>query len=268
MRLDSRRWKAYTHKRRYYIEAADFMDQLGEVVEQTLQQVKPAHKNSALRAAFPATVPVLTGYLCLGIAYGVLMRTAGYGLGWAVFLSIVCYAGSMEFVTVTLLTSAFDPVQALVMSILVNARHCFYGLSILEKYKGTGWARPFLIFGLTDETFSLVSTLEPPAGVERREFYFWITLLDYLYWLSGSAIGNLLGSVLPFDSAGMDFALTALFVVLFLEQWKKKENRPAGIIGLACTALSLAVFGPDNLVIPAMVLLLAVLLGGRKKLCR
>ena len=202
------------------------MDRLGEVVEQTLQQVKPAHKNSALRAAFPATVPVLTGYLCLGIAYGVLMRTAGYGLGWAVFLSIVCYAGSMEFVTVTLLTSAFDPVQALVMSILVNARHCFYGLSILEKYRGTGWARPFLIFGLTDETFSLVSTLEPPAGVERRDFYFWITLLDYLYWLSGSAIGNLLGSVLPFDSAGMDFALTALFVVLFLEQWKKKENRP------------------------------------------
>ncbi|MBD9199546.1 MAG: branched-chain amino acid transporter AzlC [Clostridiales bacterium] len=236
-------------------------------MEQILQQTKQAPRNSALRAAFPATVPVLTGYLCLGIAYGVLMRTAGYGLGWAVLLSILCYAGSMEFVTVTLLTSVFDPVQALIMSILVNARHCFYGLSILEKYKGTGWARPFLIFGLTDETFSLVSTLAPPAGVERRDFYFWITLLDYLYWLTGSAIGNLLGGVLPFDSTGMDFALTALFVVLFLEQWKKKENRPAGIIGLVCTAASLAVFGPDNLVIPAMVLMLAVLLGGRKKLC-
>ena len=239
----------------------------GEVMEQILQQTKQAPQNSALRAAFPATVPVLTGYLCLGIAYGVLMRTAGYGLGWAVLLSILCYAGSMEFVTVTLLTSVFDPVQALIMSILVNARHCFYGLSILEKYKGTGWARPFLIFGLTDETFSLVSTLDPPAGVERRDFYFWITLLDYLYWLTGSAIGNLLGGVLPFDSTGMDFALTALFVVLFLEQWKKKENRPAGIIGLVCTAASLAAFGPDNLVIPAMVLMLAVLLGGRKKLC-
>ena len=169
--------------------------------------------------------------------------------------------------SVTLLTAAFDPVQALVMSILVNARHCFYGLSILEKYKGTGWVRPFLIFGLTDETFSLVSTLEPPAGTERRYFYFWITLLDYLYWLTGSALGNLLGSVLPFDSAGMDFALTALFVVLFLEQWKKKENRPAGVIGLVCTAASLWVFGADNLVIPAMILVLAVLLGGRKRLC-
>ena len=236
-------------------------------MEQTLQQVKPAHKNSALRAAFPATVPVLTGYLCLGIAYGVLMRTAGYGLGWAVFLSIVCYAGSMEFVTVTLLTSAFDPVQALVMSILVNARHCFYGLSILEKYRGTGWARPFLIFGLTDETFSLVSTLEPPAGVERRDFYFWISLLDYLYWQVGSVLGALIGGLLPFDTTGLDFALTALFIVLFLEQWRKRENRPAALIGLGCTAVSLAVVGADRLVIPAMVLILAVLLGGRNKLC-
>ncbi len=231
------------------------------------QQENKANWKGALRVAFPATIPVMTGYLCLGIAYGVLMRTAGYGLGWAVLLSVVCYAGSMEFVTVTLLTSVFDPVQALLMSIMVNARHSFYGLSILEKYRGTGWARPFLIFGLTDETFSLVSTLEPPANVERRDFYFWITFLDYLYWLTGSAIGNLLGGVLPFDSTGMDFALTALFVVLFLEQWKKRENRPAGLIGLGCTALSLAVFGADSLVIPAMILILAVLLGGRKKLC-
>lgn len=231
------------------------------------QQENKANWKGALRVAFPATIPVMTGYLCLGIAYGVLMRTAGYGLGWAVLLSVVCYAGSMEFVTVTLLTSVFDPVQALLMSIMVNARHSFYGLSILEKYRGTGWARPFLIFGLTDETFSLVSTLEPPVNVERRDFYFWITFLDYLYWLTGSAIGNLLGGVLPFDSTGMDFALTALFVVLFLEQWKKRENRPAGLIGLGCTALSLAVFGADSLVIPAMILILAVLLGGRKKLC-
>ena len=234
-------------------------------MEQILQQ--PKARSSAFRAAFPVTVPVLTGYLCLGFAYGVLMRTAGYGLGWAVLLSVVCYAGSMEFLTVSLLTMAFDPIQALLMSVMVNARHCFYGLSILEKYRGTGWARPFLIFSLTDETFSLISTLEPPAGVARRDFYFWISFLDYLYWLAGSALGNLAGSVLPFDSAGMDFALTALFIVLFLEQWKKRENRPAGLIGLGCTALALAVFGADNLVIPAMALLLAVLLGGRKKLC-
>ena len=237
-------------------------------MEQILQQTKQAPQNSALRAAFPATVPVLTGYLCLGIAYGVLMRTAGYGLGWAVLLSILCYAGSMEFVTVTLLTSVFDPVQALVMSILVNARHCFYGLSILEKYKGTGWARPFLIFGLTDETFSLVSTLEPPEGVARRDFYFWISLLDYLYWQVGCTLGNAVGGLLTFDTTGLDFTLTALFIVLLLEQVKKKENRAAGIIGMVCTAASLAVFGPDNFLIPAMILLLAALLGGRKRLCK
>lgn len=225
------------------------------------------NRSAALRAAFPATIPVMTGYLCLGAAFGILLRTAGYGIGWSITMSMICYCGSMQFVGVSLLTAAFDPFQALLMSVMVNARHAFYGLSMLEKYRGTGPVRPVLICTLTDETFSLVSTLDPPAGVERRDFYFWITLLDYLYWLTGSAIGNLLGGVLPFDSTGMDFALTALFVVLFLEQWKKKENRPAGIIGLVCTAASLAVFGPDNLVIPAMVLMLAVLLGGRKKLC-
>ena len=225
------------------------------------------NRSAALRTALPATVPVMTGYLCLGAAFGILLRTAGYGIGWSIAMSMICYCGSMQFVGVSLLTVAFDPFQALLMSVMVNARHAFYGLSMLEKYRGTGPVRPVLICTLTDETFSLVSTLDPPAGVERRDFYFWITLLDYLYWLTGSAIGNLLGGVLPFDSTGMDFALTALFVVLFLEQWKKKENRPAGIIGLVCTAASLAVFGPDNLVIPAMVLMLAVLLGGRKKLC-
>ena len=220
----------------------------------------------ALKAAFPATVPVMTGYLCLGFAYGVLMADAGYGVGWALLLSVICYAGSMEFVTVSLLTAAFDPISALLMSIMVNARHSFYGLSMLGKYRGTGWARPFLIFSLTDETFSLVSTLEPPEGVERRDFYFWISLLNYGYWLLGSAAGALAGGVLPFDSTGMDFALTALFVVLFLEQWQRRGNRPAGLIGIGCTVLALVLFH-DDLVIPAMVFILAALLGGRKKLC-
>ena len=136
-----------------------------------------------------------------------------------------------------------------------------------DKYKGLGKVRPFLIYVLSDETFSLVSTLEPPDGVERKDFYFWISLLDYSYWVIATALGGLLGNFLTFDTTGLDFALTALFVVLFLEQWKKKENRPAGVIGLACAAVSLAVFGAEKLVIPAMVLILAVLLGGRKRLC-
>lgn len=236
-------------------------------MEVEVKPIKQPHHAAALRAAFPATIPVLTGYLCIGMAYGLLMANAGYGVFWALLLSLLCYAGSMEFVAVSLLTAGFDPVQALLMALMINARHAFYGLSMLEKYRGTGWARPFLIFSLTDETFSLVSTLEPPDGVTRRDFYFWISLLDYLYWQMGSVLGALIGGLLPFDTTGLDFALTALFIVLFLEQWRKRENRPVALIGLGCTAASLAVVGADRLVIPAMVLILAVLLGGRNKLC-
>lgn len=236
-------------------------------MEVEVKPIKQPHHAAALRAAFPATIPVLTGYLCIGMAYGLLMANAGYGVFWALLLSLLCYAGSMEFVAVSLLTAGFDPVQALLMALMINARHAFYGLSMLEKYRGTGWARPFLIFSLTDETFSLVSTLEPLDGVTRRDFYFWISLLDYLYWQVGSVLGALIGGLLPFDTTGLDFALTALFIVLFLEQWRKRENRPAALIGLGCTVVSLAVVGADRLVIPAMVLILAVLLGGRNKLC-
>ena len=236
-------------------------------MEVEVKPIKQPHHAAALRAAFPATIPVLTGYLCIGMTYGLLMANAGYGVFWALLLSLLCYAGSMEFVAVSLLTAGFDPVQALLMALMINARHAFYGLSMLEKYRGTGWARPFLIFSLTDETFSLVSTLEPLDGVTRRDFYFWISLLDYLYWQMGSVLGALIGGLLPFDTTGLDFALTALFIVLFLEQWRKRENRPAALIGLGCTAVSLAVVGADRLVMPAMVLMLAVLRGGRNKLC-
>jgi len=233
-----------------------------------MEQIRSGKPNqTAFRAALPATIPVMTGYLCLGMAFGVLMKTNGYGVVWSVLMSLMCFAGSMQFVTITLLTTAFDPFQAFLLSIMVNARHIFYGLAVLEKYKGLGKLRAFLIFSLTDETFSLVSTLEPPEGVERKDFYFWLSLLDYSYWVTGSAIGGLLGSLLTFNTTGLDFALTALFVVLFMEQWKKKANRPAGLIGIACTVVSLVVFGADNLVIPAMVLIMAVLLGGRRALC-
>ena len=224
-------------------------------------------RRAAVRAAFPATVPVMTGFLTLSIAYGILMRTNGYGPLWSTLMSAIGFGGSMQYVAITLLVTAFDPLQAFLLAIMVNARHIFYGLSMLDKYKGLGEVRPFLIYVLSDETFSLVSTLEPPEGVERKGFYFWISLLDYGYWVAATALGGLLGRFLTFDTTGLDFALTALFVVLFLEQWKKKENRPAGVIGLACAAVSLAVFGAEKMVIPAMVLILAVLLGERKRLC-
>ena len=225
-------------------------------------------KKKAFKAAFPYTIPIGIGFLFLGMSYGFMMQSKGFSVWYPFFMSMFIFAGSMEFVTANLLLSAFSPVAAFFLALMVNARHLFYGLSMLEKYRGTGPVRPVLICTLTDETFSLVSTLEPPEGVARRDFYFWISLLDYLYWQVGCTLGNAVGGLLTFDTTGLDFTLTALFIVLLLEQVKKKENRAAGIIGMVCTAASLAVFGPDNFLIPAMILLLAVLLGGRKRLCK
>ena len=225
-------------------------------------------KRKALRAAFPYTVSIWVEFLFLGLSYGLLMRSMGLPIFYILAMSIFIFAGSMEFVTVNLLAGTFQPLNAFIMTLMVNARHLFYGLSLLDKYRGLGRVRPCLIFSLCDETFSLVSTLEPPEGVARKDFYFWISLLDYLYWITGTALGGLLGSFLTFDTTGLDFALTALFVVLFLEQWKKPENRPAGVMGILCAAASLAVFGADNMVIPAMVLVLAVLLSARCRLDR
>lgn len=221
----------------------------------------------ALEEAFPNTIPVLTGFLVLGIAYGVLMQMNGFHVIWSVLMSAVAFCGSMQFVAITVLAAGFHPLQAFLLSLMVNARHIFYGISMLDKYKGLGKVRPFLIYVLCDETFSILSSVEPKAGVNRKYFYFWICFLDYMYWIGGTFIGGVLGSMITFNTEGLDFVLTALFVVLFLEQWKKKENRCAGIIGLVATVASLFLFGADNLVIPAMILIMGALLAGRRKLC-
>lgn len=219
-----------------------------------------------LAAAFPHTVPVLTGYLVLGMAYGVLMQAKGYGAIWAFLMSAVAFCGSMQFVAITLLTGVFDPVGAFLMSLMVNARHLFYGVSMLGKYRGMGWAKVPLVYTLSDETFSIVSSVEPPEGMRARDFYLAVSVLDYIYWVGGSVLGALAGKFIRFDTTGLDFALTGLFVVLFIEQVKNPENRRSGVIGMACTVAALAVFGADKLVIPAMILVLVVLLLGRKKL--
>lgn len=232
-----------------------------------MERLKKQSVGAAFAAAFPHTIPVLTGFLALGIAYGVLMQTKGYSAFWSVAMSAIAFCGSMQFVAITLLTAAFDPLSAFLLSLMVNARHLFYGVSMLEKYKGTGKARGFLIFALCDETFSICSSVEPLEAVDKKYFYLFITLLDYLYWIIGTALGGLLGGFITFNTKGLDFVLTALFVVLFLEQMKKPENRVSGIIGLLSAAAALFVFGADNLVIPAMLIILLVLLLGRKKLC-
>ncbi len=221
----------------------------------------------AFYAAFPKTLPVLTGFLVLGTAYGVLMQTKGYGLPWSVLMSAIAFCGSMQFVAITFLTAAFNPIQAFLMSLMVNARHLFYGISMLNKYKGLGKLRAVLIYFLCDETFSISSSVEPPEGVKRKYFYFTISLLNYLYWILGTFLGSVLGNFITFNTTGLDFVLTALFVVLFLEQWKNKANRISAIIGIISTIISLIIFGRDNLIIPAMFIILITLMLGRKKIC-
>ncbi len=222
-------------------------------------------KTKALKAAFPHTIPVLTGFTFLGIAYGILMSTHGYGTGWAVLMSAMAFAGSMQYVAITALTTAFNPISVFLLTLMVNARHLFYGISMLGKYKNTGKMKPYLIFALCDETFSIVCSAEPPEGVDRNWFMFFITLLDYIYWVAGSAIGGLLGSMATFNTEGLDFVLTALFVVIFVGQWKSRKNRKSAVIGVVCSALCLAIFGSDNFIIPSMVAIILALTVFRRK---
>lgn len=223
-------------------------------------------KIKALKAAFPVTIPVLTGYLFLGMAYGILMNDKGFHLGWILLNSVVVYAGSMQFVGIGLLTLGFQPLHALFMTLMVNARHLFYGISMLGKYKGIGKQKPYLIFGLTDETFSIVCSTDAPKGVAKEWFFFFITFLNQCYWVLGSILGGILGQFIGFDTTGLDFALTALFVVIFVNQWLEQKDHTPALVGVFATVISLVVCGPDQFIIPAMIMILAVLTIFRSKL--
>jgi len=221
----------------------------------------------ALSAAFPHSIPILMGFLVLGIAFGTLMYTKGYNAFWSTVMSLVCFCGSMQFVAITLLSTVFDPLQAFLLSVMVNSRHLFYSVSMLGKYRGLGKVKHFLIYTLCDETFSITATVTPPADVEPKRFYFWLHLLNYCYWATGSFLGGIIGSVIPFDTTGLDFVLTGLFVALFLEQMLKKGARTAGLMGVCASILALLLFGADGMVIPAMIFILILLLLGRKTKC-
>ena len=212
-----------------------------------------------LKAAFLATVPVMAGYLVLGMGFGVLLTSKGYGSLWAIAMSTFIYAGSMQYLAVDLLTGGASLIAAALTTLLVNARHLFYGISMIDRYRDTGAIKPYLIFGLTDETYSLV------CGGDRRpaRYYALVTLLDHLYWVGGTAIGALLGSVLPIPTEGIDFALTALFVTIAVEQWKTSTDRLPAIVGLIASVLCLLLFGPGQFLIPAMLLITAALLALR-----
>lgn len=223
-------------------------------------------KRKALKAAFPHTIPIFAGFWFLGMAYGIYMNVSGFSFWYPLAMSIVIFGGSLEFVTVSMLLSPFAPMQTLLAALMIQARHIFYGISMLGKYKGLGWKRFYLIFGMCDESFSINCTAEIPEGVDRGWFYFFVTLLNQLYWVTGSTIGGLLGSVLHFNTEGLDFVMTAMFVVIFLEQLLKEKNHSAAAIGLATSVLCLIIFGADSFLLPTMACILFLLTAFRKPL--
>ena len=217
-----------------------------------------------LRIAFLDTVPVMTGYVFLGFGFGILMQNCGYGVLWSGAMSLFIYAGSMQYVAVSLFTSGASLLTAAVTALMVNARLLFYGISMVDAYKGMGKKKPYLIFGLTDETYSLVSQLQLPQGVSRSGYCFLVTLFDHCYWVAGTVLGALAGTLLPINYEGVDFALTALFVTIFVEQWLSTKNHWPAIIGVAVTALCLILFGTEIFLIPSMLIIAASLTLMRK----
>ena len=209
-------------------------------------------KTAALKAAFPHTVPIMAGFLFLGITYGVYMHASGFSAWYPFLMSVTIFGGSLEFVAVSMLMSSFAPLQTLLVAFVLQARHLFYGIAMLEKYRGTGRKKWYLIFGMCDESFSINYAVTPPPEVDRGWFMFFVTLLNHAYWVTGATLGGLLGALISFDMAGIEFVMTALFVVIFLEQWRKEKRHISSVIGVLSAAGCLAVFGKESFMIPTL----------------
>lgn len=213
----------------------------------------------AFFAAFPNTIPILAGFLFLGIAYGIYMNQSGFKFYYPMFMSFIIFAGSVEFATVSWLLGSFDPVNIFFLTLMINARHLFYGLSMLEKYNIPGWKKLYLIYGMCDESFSINATVDVPKDIDKGLFMFFVTILNQIYWVAGATIGGIFGSFIPFDTKGLEFVMTALFVVIFLENWLKEKDHNASVIGLFISFICLTVFKGTNFIIPSMIIILSVL---------
>ena len=219
-----------------------------------------------LRAAFPVTIPVLTGYVCMGMAFGILLASKGFGPFWAFVMSVCIYAGSAQFVAVGLLAAGFAPLSAFLVILMVNARHVFYGIPLLARFNSFGRFKWYMIFSLTDETFALLISTKAPKGVDEVKMHRCIAVLDHLYWIVGCVLGGIIGSAIPFDTRGIDFVMTALFVVILLEQWKEKQNRLPALIGLGTSLLCRLAFGAEWFVPAAMLGMVLIFVGFRRPL--
>ena len=223
-------------------------------------------KMKAFKAALPYTIPICIGFLFLGMSYGFLMRSKGFSFVYPMLMSFFIFAGSMEFITVNLLLSAFNPVYAFFLALMVNARHLFYGISMLGKYKNVGWKKVYLIFGMCDESFTINCTVNPPADVDRGWFMLFVTLLNHIYWVAGATLGALLGYVIHFDTKGIEFVMTALFVVMFINQWEETKDHRSALVGIGCSLLCLLVFGSERFLLPAMASIILCFTLARKKM--
>ena len=222
-----------------------------------------ANKNSSsFRQALPLTLPVMAGYWFLGITYGMLAHSMGFSIWYPMSMALFIYSGSAEFLALGMLLADFNPVSAMAVALVVGARHLFYGLSMLDRYKGTGWRKPLLIFWLTDETFAVNYN----ARGQSPSVMLWVSALDYLYWLSGGVMGYLFGSLITIDLRGLEFVVTAMFTTIFIDQYlKEREHRPAWI-GIGCTALCLLLVGSEYFIVPSMVCILVVLTAMRRRM--
>lgn len=220
-----------------------------------------------VKKAFTATIPVMTGYLVLAIGFGILLKTKGYGVGWSIAMSGFIYAGSMQYLAIDLLCGGASLITTAVTTLMVNARHLFYGISMVERYQNTGKKKPYLMFALTDETYSLVCSEESVKGVqEPKEYYFFVSLFNQSYWVAGSIIGSLLGNIIPFNVEGIDFALTALFVTIFVEQWLTTKNHIPALVGVFSSVACLVIFGAESFLIPTMLIIVGLLIGQKSRL--
>ncbi len=214
------------------------------------------NRQKAMRRAFVSSIPVMAGYVVLGTGFGIMLDSHGYGLLWTVAMSAFIYAGSLQYVAIDLISGGASLITTAITSLMVNARHLFYAISMVDSYRDADWRKPYLIFALTDETYSLVCTIdkdEMPEGVYRMEYCFWLSLFNQCYWVGGSAAGALLGAALPYSFEGIDFAMTALFVAVFVEQWMTSKNHACAITGLAASLVCLLIFGPSGFLIPTMI---------------
>ncbi|QNO14687.1 AzlC family ABC transporter permease [Alkalicella caledoniensis] len=219
-----------------------------------------------IKAAIPVTLPVMMGYVSVGTAFGLLFEQTGYNFLWAFLMSSIVYAGAMQFIAIQLFTAGVGFVEMAIVTLFVNLRHMFYGLSFIKFFNGMGRRKTYMIFSLTDETYSLLGNVKIPEGLDKRKFFFTIAIMNQLYWITGTMIGSLAGTMINFNTEGLDFAMTALFVVIFIDQWRSYKTHLPAIIGTICTGLALWVFGPEQIILPAMASITLALVMFRKQI--